>query len=178
MRPSRVASSAGTAFVMGFSMLSRIVLAVVLALAFGASPARPETSDVIAVTLDQAKIAKLPKGATTVIIGNPMIADVTLLKASGVMVVTGKGYGQTNMIAINNEGQVLEEKQIRVAPPTTVLVLQRGDSRVSYSCNPACMPTVQLGDDNDLFSKEGSQITTRNGLAQGGVSAGASDTGK
>jgi hypothetical protein len=164
---------------MDFSMLSRIVLAIALALAFGAAPARPETSDSIAVTLDQAKIARLPKGATTVIIGNPMIADVTMLKGSGVMVVTGKGYGQTNMIVISNEGQVLDERQIRVVPATTVLVLQRGDSRVSYSCNPACMPSVQLGDDNDLFSKAGAQITMRNGLAQGGgVSASPSDTGK
>jgi hypothetical protein len=160
-------------------MLSRIPLAIAFALGFGASPAMPQNStDVIAVTLDQAKIARLPTGATTLIIGNPMIADVTMLKASGVMVVTGKGYGQTNMIAINSDGQVLDEKQIRVVPTTTVLVLQRGDSRVSYSCNPGCMPTVQLGDDNDLFSKAGTQITMRNGLAQGAVSAGISDAGK
>jgi hypothetical protein len=60
-------------------MSSRLWLAAAFVLAFGASPARAET-DLIAVTLDQAKIAKLPAGATTLIIGNPMIADVTMLK--------------------------------------------------------------------------------------------------
>jgi hypothetical protein len=60
-------------------MPSRLWLAAAFVLAFGLSPARAET-DLIAVTLDQAKIAKLPAGATTLIIGNPMIADVTMLK--------------------------------------------------------------------------------------------------
>ena len=42
-------------------MSSRLWLAVAFVLASGASPARAETS-MIAVTLDQAKIAKLPQG--------------------------------------------------------------------------------------------------------------------
>jgi hypothetical protein len=62
-------------------MPSRVWLAVAFVLAFGASPARAETG-VIPVTLDQAKIARLPAGAATLIIGNPMIAEVTMLKDS------------------------------------------------------------------------------------------------
>ncbi len=155
-------------------MLSRILLAIAFALAFGASPARPQTSpDVIAVTLDQAKIAKLPTGATTLIIGNPMIADVTMLKSNNSMVITGKGFGQTNLIAIDAEGAILEEKQVRVLPTKTVLVLQNGNSRISYACNPDCMPTVQLGDDDKMFSEAGGQISTRNGYAAGGAGTAA-----
>jgi hypothetical protein len=40
------------------------------------------------------------------------------------------------------------------------------------------MPTVQLGDDNDVFSKASTQITMRNGLAEGAASASASNNGK
>jgi hypothetical protein len=148
-------------------MPSRLWLAVAFILAFGASPARAET-DVIAVTLDQAKIAKLPAGATTLIIGNPMIADVTMLKNNNSMVITGKGFGQTNLIAIDATGSIIEEKQVRVLPPKTVLVVQRGESRVSYACNPECMPTVQLGDDDKNFKDAGEQISSRNGYAAGG----------
>ena len=148
-------------------MPSRLWLAAAFVLAFGASPARAET-DVIAVTLDQAKIAKLPAGATTLIIGNPMIADVTMLKNNNSMVITGKGFGQTNLIAIDPAGSIIEEKQVRVLPPKTVLVVQRGDSRVSYACNPECMPTVQLGDDDKNFKDAGEQISSRNGYAGGG----------
>jgi hypothetical protein len=151
-------------------MLSRVSLAIAFVLAFGASPAIPETSTgVIAVTLDQAKIARLPAGATSLIIGNPMIADVTMLKNNNSMVITGKGFGQTNLIAIDAAGSILEEKQVRVLPAKTVLVLQNGSSRISYACNPECMPTVQLGDDDKTFTEAGGQISTRNGYAAGGA---------
>src|SRR5271156_7039445 len=128
-------------------MPSRLWLAVAFVLAFGASPARAET-DLIAVTLDQAKIARLPAGATTLIVGNPMIADVTMLKNNNTMIITGKGFGQTNLIAIDATGSLIEQEQIQVLPSKAVLVLQNGSSRISYACDPTCMPTVQLGDDD------------------------------
>ena len=128
------------------------------------SPARAETS-AIAVTLDQAKIAQLPEGTTTLIVGNPMIADVTMLKNNNTMIITGKGFGETNLIAIDAAGSLIEERQVQVLPAKTVLVLQNGSSRISYSCNPACMPTVQLGDDDKTFKDAGEQMSTRNGYA-------------
>jgi Pilus formation protein N terminal region len=148
-------------------MSSRLWLAVAFVLAAGASPARAETST-IAVTLDQAKIARLPLGTATLIVGNPMIADVTMLKNLNTMVITGKGFGQTNLIAIDNAGSLIVEEQIQVLPARTVLLLQNGSSRISYACNPTCMPTVQLGDDDKAFKDGGEQITTRNGYAAGG----------
>ena len=147
-------------------MSSRLWLAVAFVLASGASPARAETSTV-AVTLDQAKIARLPEGTTTLIVGNPMIADVTMLKNNNTMIITGKGYGETNMIAVGADGSLIEERQIEVLPAKTVLVLQNGSSRISYACNPACMPTVQLGDDDKTFKDAGEQMSTRNGYAAG-----------
>ena len=146
-------------------MSSRLWLAVAFVLASGASPARAETS-MIAVTLDQAKIARLPQGTATLIVGNPMIADVTMLKNNNTMVITGKGFGQTNLIAIDGAGSLIEEEQIQVLPAKTVLVLQSGSSRISYACNPACMPTVQLGDEDKTFSAAAAQITAHSGLAK------------
>jgi Pilus formation protein N terminal region len=147
-------------------MSSRLWLALAFVLAFGASPARADSSP-IAVTLDQAKIAHLPQGAATLIVGNPMIADVTMLKSSDAMVLTGKGYGETNLIALDSGGTVILEKRLRVLPDRSVVVLQNGSSRVSYSCNPECMPTVQLGDDPKSFNDAGGEINTRNGFAAG-----------
>jgi hypothetical protein len=153
-------------------MSSRTWLAVAFALAFGPSPAYAEaSSDVLAVTLDQAKIAKMPPGTATLIVGNPMIADVTMLKNSNSMVITGKGFGQTNLIAVGADGSVIDEKQLQVVPAKTVLILQSGPSRVSYACNPDCMPSVQLGDDEKNFSEAGGQISARNGYAAGGAAA-------
>jgi hypothetical protein len=151
-------------------MSARASLAIAFVLAFGATSSHAEkASEVLAVTLDQAKIAKLPPGTATLIIGNPMIADVTMLKNSGSMVITGKGFGDTNLIAVDSNGSVIYEKQLRVLPAKTVVVLQNGNSRVSYACNPECMPTVQLGDDTKTFTDAGGQISTRNGYATGGA---------
>jgi len=148
-------------------MSSRLWLAVAFVLAFGATPARAETS-LIAVILDQARIVRLPAGTATLIVGNPMIADVTTLKDNTTMIITGKGFGQTNLIAIDATGSLIEEEQIQVVPARTVLVLQNGSSRISYACNPACMPTVQLGDDDKIFKDAGEQMSTRNGYAASG----------
>jgi hypothetical protein len=130
-------------------MSSRLWLAIAFVLASGASPARAETSaDVISVTVDQAELIPVPAGTTTIILGNPTFADVTLLKNNNSMVVTGKGFGQTNLIALNAAGSKIYEKQIRVRPANTVLVFQNGASRTSYSCDPGsgCMPSFQLGE--------------------------------
>ena len=151
-------------------MSSRFWLALAFVVAFGPEPARAEaSSEVLAITLDEAKVAKLPEGTSTLVVGNPMIADVTMLKTGDGMVLTGKGYGETNLIALNSRGAVIFERRLRVVPNKSVVVLQNGASRVSYSCNPECMPTVQLGDDPKTFNDAGGEITSRNGLASGGV---------
>src|SRR5262249_5931444 len=140
----------------GVPMSFRAILVVAFSVAFGASSAHAgPASEVLSVTLDQAQIAKLPPGTATLIIGNPMIADVTMLKNSGSMVITGKGFGDTNLIAVDSSGAVIEERELRVLPARSVVVLQSGASRVSYACNPDCMPTVQLGDDTKTFTDAG-----------------------
>jgi hypothetical protein len=52
-----------------------------------------------------------------------------------------------------------------------VLVLQSGSSRISYACDPTCMPTVQLGDEDKTFKEVGEQMSTRNGYAAGAGTA-------
>lgn len=153
-------------------MLHRALVCFALVSGFGLSSAAAAPADVLKITLDQAQVAKVPTGTTTLVVGNPAIADVTMLKGAVGMVVTGKGYGQTNLVAIDAQGNILDEKQIQVTPTHNVLVVQRGDARTSYACNPLCMPTVQLGDEDTVFNSAGKQISTRIGLAQGATTGG------
>ena len=115
--------------------------------------------------------AKLPPNVKTIIIGNPMIADVTSLAGNAGMVVTGKGYGRTNLIALDADGNLIDEKQIHVEPTRNVLVVQRGESRESYSCDPVCMPTAVLGDDSKVYGDVSGQVTAHDQLL--GHNAGA-----
>ena len=107
--------------------------------------------DRIAVNVDQAKLVKLPAKVATIVVGNPMIADVTL-QSGGIIVVTGKGYGATNFIAMDRDGEILVDRLIQVEGPTDQLVtVYRGVDRESYSCMPVCQRRVTLGDGDQLF---------------------------
>ena len=131
-----------------------------------AAPAAGKVESVI-VKVDHAKVVRLPEKAQTVIVGNPAIADVAVQK-NGVMIVTGKSFGVTNLIALDAAGSLLAESLVRVgADSDSVLTVQRGLERESYSCTPVCQPAAQLGDAPKYFGEVGSQASTRNSAALG-----------
>lgn len=121
--------------------------------------------DTLVVTVDQARIVKVPAGTRTLVIGNPMIADVTLLKNGGTMVVTGKGYGETNFIALDAGGSPVAQSEIRVVAAANGLIVQRGMNCQSYTCAPRCQPTARLGDDATYFNEVASQVQAHNAQA-------------
>jgi len=108
-------------------------------------------ANAIAVNVDQARLVKLPARVATIVVGNPLIADVAL-QAGGVLVVTGKGYGATNFIAMDRAGEVLVDRLIQVEGPTDQLItVYRGVDRESYSCMPICQRRITLGDGDSFF---------------------------
>jgi Flp pilus assembly secretin CpaC len=109
------------------------------------------SANTIAVNVDQARLVKLPARVATIVVGNPLIADVAL-QAGGVLVVTGKGYGATNFIAMDRAGEVLVDRLIQVEGPTDQLItVYRGVDRESYSCMPVCQRRITLGDGEAYF---------------------------
>lgn len=131
----------------------------------GVAASHRGAKETVAVTIDHAKVVRLPQGAQTVIIGNPIIADVTVQK-NGLVVLTGKSYGVTNMIALDAGGTMLAESLISVqAPSESLVTVQRGLDRESYSCTPNCQPSILLGDANKYFVDVGGQAEKRNALA-------------
>lgn len=121
--------------------------------------------ETVAVMIDHAKVVRLPDRTQTVIIGNPFIADVTAQR-NGIVVVTGKSYGVTNLIALDASGAMLAESLVSVqAAMESVVIVQRGLERESYSCTPNCQPSILLGDANKYFSEIGGQAGQRNTLA-------------
>ena len=149
-----------------------VMLTATLTLVEAASPvasAQQMAQEMITVMLDQARIAKLPERATTMVIGNPLIADVSI-QAGGIMVVTGKGYGVTNLIAIDRAGKVLSDQLVQVKSPVDNIIVYRGIARESYSCAPDCAPRITLGDSPDYFEGTLNQTGSRNSRAQQGQS--------
>jgi hypothetical protein len=127
---------------------------------------RGGAAETVTVVLDQAQLMKLPDKVGTIIIGNPLIADVSL-QAGGTMVVTGKGYGATNIIALDRTGATLMTATIQVVGPRDAVVVYRGVDRESYSCAPTCERRITLGDAPPYFDATLSQAGTRSGSAAG-----------
>jgi Flp pilus assembly secretin CpaC len=126
----------------------------------------------VAVNVDQAKLVKLPGRVATIVVGNPLIADVTL-QSGGVVVVTGKGYGATNFIAMDRGGEILVDRVIQVEGPTDQLVtVYRGVERESYSCMPICQRRVTLGDGETYFKSTMDQAGSLSSQASGAATAG------
>lgn len=140
---------------------------------FATFPARADggsDDNRIVVVMDQARLVKLPERVSTVVVGNPLIADVSI-QAGGLMVVTGKGYGVTNIVALDRAGMPLLERNVTVkgAYESTVVVY-RGMERETYNCVPFCEPRVTLGDGAQYFSRNlsqtGSWLSQIQGAAQ------------
>jgi Flp pilus assembly secretin CpaC len=124
------------------------------------------TAAEIRIVLDQAYIVRVPTGTSTMVVVNPLIADVAI-EAGGVMVVTGKGYGLTNLIALDRSGRTLAEHLVTVRSPTDTVVVYRGAARESYSCAPHCERRITLGDTPDFFDATLGETGNRNARAQG-----------
>jgi Flp pilus assembly secretin CpaC len=138
-------------------------LAAILSVAVMAS--RANADEPIIVRLDQARIVKVPDRATTIVIGNPLIADLSV-QPGGLAVITGKSFGATNFMVLDKSGAVLNEQNILVQGPTDpMVVVYRGGDRQTYSCTPFCSPRLTLGDDAKYFNDTLNEITTRNAQA-------------
>jgi Flp pilus assembly secretin CpaC len=112
---------------------------------------RVEDADDRIVKYDQSQILRLPRPAAEIIIGNPAVADVSV-QSGNVLVVTGKTFGITNMIALDAARNVIQEMRILVnRDEAKVVNLQRGTQRQSYNCAPQCNPSIIIGDETAYF---------------------------
>ena len=141
---------------------SAVVLAATLGSLFVANA---PAAEIIDVELDHATIMRLPERVATLVIGNPLIADATI-QPGGLMVLTGKGYGSTNLVALDRDGAVLMSRSILVTGAKDhVVVVYRGVSRESYSCAPDCERRITLGDSPEYFDASLNQSGTRSSRA-------------
>ncbi|PWJ80935.1 putative type II/III system pilus formation protein [Pseudaminobacter salicylatoxidans] len=92
----------------------------------------------IDVVMNQAKIVRLSRPADTIVIGNPAIADAAVQDATTI-VLTGKGFGVTNLVALDRDGAPIVDEQVTVArdSTSTLRIYRRADVQ-TLSCTPYC----------------------------------------
>jgi Flp pilus assembly secretin CpaC len=112
------------------------------------TPAAAAEGDPISVKVNMARILRMSAPAATVIIGNPGVADVTIQDPQ-TLVLTGKSYGQTNLIVLDSMGNPIADTLVEVIQAQAdVVTVYLGQSRTTLACSPVCQPTIMLGDDN------------------------------
>lgn len=137
------------------SSWTRAVGAVTLSAAFllvalTVAPDEARAGDLI-VTYDQSQLLRLPRPAAELIVGNPSIADISV-QSGNLLVVTGKTFGVTNLIALDAERNVIQDQRIIVTRDEAGTInLHKADKRQSYTCTPECSPTIVIGDDSEFF---------------------------
>jgi Flp pilus assembly secretin CpaC len=111
----------------------------------------PAAADDLIVKYDQSQLLRLPRPAAEIIIGNPAIADVAV-QSGNLLVVTGKTFGITNIIALDADRNVIQDQRVMVKRDESKVVnLQRGTERQSYNCAPQCNPSIVIGDEQKYF---------------------------
>ncbi|WP_201454891.1 pilus assembly protein N-terminal domain-containing protein [Ahrensia marina] len=101
-------------------------------------PVAHSNAAAIKVELNNAKIVKLSRPATTVIVGNPEIADVTIQDAE-TLVLTGRGFGRTNLVILDESGTPILDERIAVSRDTSsILRVYRRAEIENLSCEPEC----------------------------------------
>lgn len=159
----------------GVLVNSRVLLSLVLLVA-GLQIPNASAGDLI-VRYDQSQLLRLPRPATEIIIGNPSIADVSL-QGGNLLVVTGKTFGITNIIALDSDRNVIQDQRVVVErDERRVVNLHKGATRFTYSCSPNCETNLTIGDDQTYFdlvkSHNSSKIGFSEGSSDGGGTAGA-----
>jgi hypothetical protein len=145
--------------------LTITVLAGAIVLAGMARPTAQGIDDII-VTYDQSQLLSLSRPAAEIIIGNPVIADVSV-QSGNLLVITGKSFGITNMIALDAKRQVIFERRILVKrDDVRVVNLQRGSLRQTFNCTPQCNPTITIGDEPAYFEATLKAAEKKSGMSE------------
>ena len=133
------------------SKIVQHTILVSLALCTGWINSSPASAGDLIVRYDQSQLLRLPRPASEVIIGNPSIADVSL-QGGNLLVVTGKTFGITNVIALDTERNVIQDQRVVVERDyARVINVHKGSTRFTYSCTPNCETNLTIGDDKGFF---------------------------
>ena len=129
--------------------MRRVLFAALLA-----GLALPAQADDLSLALDEVQTVTFPRPVGTVNVGNPGIADITMIDARRAFIL-GKAYGSTNIIALGRDGEPVSNTRVSVMSrqqPATV-TLNRGTQRTTYNCTAVrCEVVPQPGDGKDAYA--------------------------
>lgn len=125
-------------------MITAMVFAILPSVA--GTPALAQDENLLQVFMDHARVLKLDRPVSKVIIGNSDVADATVADAKTI-VLTGRNFGTTNIVILDLDGNAIIDERILVSidEGNTVRMFRRTDRSV-LSCTPNCEVHVKRAD--------------------------------
>jgi hypothetical protein len=145
------------------AVVSALAPVLILAFPFEGAKAAP---NVITVKSDQAKAVAVSGEPATVVVGNPLYADVSVQEK--MIVIHGRQFGTTNVLVFDQAGNVLSDIELHVVRGgnANVTVYKAGGSW-SYLCAPSCESALQVGDNAEYYNNLNTEISAKVGLSTG-----------
>jgi hypothetical protein len=142
---------------------SRLPSSILVALAGAAALlSGPASGGELRLNMDQVRLITLKVPFKTVSIGNSLIADATMVDEHHVLLFA-KEFGTTNLIAVDDEGNLVAQEQITVTTQVGhTVTLQRGPRWSTLTCNAErCDVRPTPGDEPTRYQEETAQINLR-----------------
>jgi Flp pilus assembly secretin CpaC len=123
-------SAAALAVMLGTTLGSQVMASHALA--------ADRADDMLKVYMNQARVLKLDRPVSKVIIGNAEIADATVADPKTI-VLTGRAYGTTNLVLLDADGNAIADERVIVSidEGNSVRVFKQ-TQRTVLSCTPMC----------------------------------------
>ena len=115
---------------------------------------------------DHMRRVPLGRAAGTIMVGNPTIADVTVL-GSDMMFVSARSIGSTNIIALDQQGHEIATFTVFVREPRIKrVVLREAGIASNYQCAPQCERALAQSDSPEAYGAASGQVSADIGLDQ------------
>lgn len=123
--------------------MSRIPAVLLAAALLGQPLAAAAQDGALNVEIDRSARVQLRGAAASIIVANPQIADVSMVDANTLFIV-GRGYGVTEVVAVDGAGRTLFQREIVVSGGATGSVrVWRGAQVTEMTCGASCSPSVR-----------------------------------
>lgn len=158
-------------------MRRALLIAALLVSSAGAQAASHanQNSANVNLGLDEVHTLTFHGPVATVYVGNPTIADVTMIDSRHAF-VQGKGYGHTNIVALNPDGVQVFGTKVTVtgSEGAGTVILNRGAQRITLNCaGQRCEPTPMPGDGKDAYDPANAVAGAHQTAARNAASADA-----
>ena len=122
---------------MSSGKLAKIVVGLSVFLSGSLQPVFAE-DDILRVSMNHARVLRLDRAVSKVIVGNSKVADATVADATTI-VLTGRSFGTTNLVLLDADGNPIVDERILVSidEGNTVRVFRQTE-RTVLSCTPNC----------------------------------------